>query len=120
MTLVRPVRRFRLVLHLRALRRALARSLLLFAGPEKVDADLVAIDPSQLTAAISQTCGGQQQEKFLKLQSLDGAVDAELRAGLRNVFHHALAAPSAVDPHHMSGDAPLEYDALAFAPFCCH
>src|SRR3954463_1752298 len=65
---------FRLVLHLSALRCALASSLLLFAGFEKVDADLVAIDPSQLAAAISQTCGGQQQEKFLELQSLDGAV----------------------------------------------
>src|SRR4029078_8524796 len=107
-------------LALRDLRRALGRPFFPVAGLEEIDADLVAIDPGQLAAAIGKAGGGQQQEELLELQALDGTFDAELRAGFRDVFHHALSAPSAVDTHHMRGDATFEYDALAFALFCRH
>ena len=66
------------------LRAALGRRrlLLLVALLEEIDADLVAIDPGQLAAAIGKAGGGQQQEELLELKPFDGTFDAELRAGL--------------------------------------
>src|ERR1700681_2407897 len=54
------------------------------------------------------------------MQPLDGSFHGELRAGLGNVFHGAIAPPGPVDAHHMRTDAAFEYDALALAPFCHH
>ena len=92
--------------------------LLLVALLEEIDADLIAIDPGQFAAAIGQSGGRQQQEEFLQMQPLDRAFHRELCAGLGNVFHDAVAAPGAVDAHHVRGDAAFERDALALAPFC--
>src|SRR5258705_4529565 len=62
----------------RGLRQTTLRCLfLLVAGLEEVDADLIAVDPGQLAAAVCQTSGRQQQEEFLEMQSLDGAIDSE-------------------------------------------
>src|SRR4051794_19809925 len=52
------------------------------------------------------------------MQPLDRTFDRQLGAGLGDVFHDAIAAPGAVDTHHVSRDAPLEYDAFAPAPLC--
>src|ERR1700689_1283534 len=85
----------------RGLRRTTPRRLfLLVAGFKEIDADLVAVDPGQFATAIGETRGGQQQEEFLEMQSIDGAFDREFGAGLRNVFHRAIAPPGAVDAHH--------------------
>ena len=46
--------------------KSVARPLLLFAGLEEVDADLVAIDPGELAAAVGQSRRRQQQEEFLR------------------------------------------------------
>ena len=53
------------------------------------------------------------------MQALDRTFHRQLGAGLGNVFHDAVAAPGAVDAHHMGGDAAFERHALALAPFCC-
>src|SRR5215475_5177326 len=89
---------------------------------EEVDADLVAIDPSQLAAPVGQSGGRQQQKKFLEVQALDRALDGELGAGLGDVLHRALAPPGPVDSHHMGRYPALEDDAIAFASFGarCH
>src|ERR1700738_4982705 len=92
--------------------------LFLVALLQEIDADLVAVDPTELAAAVGEAGGRQQQEEFLQVQALDGAVDREFGAGLRNVFHRAFTPPGAVDAHHMRGDPTLECDALALAPFC--
>ena len=52
------------------------RLLLLVAGFEEIDADLIAVDPGQLAAAVGQAGGRQQQEEFLEMQPLDGTFDA--------------------------------------------
>src|SRR5947209_20409705 len=101
---------------LRPGRDAAPRGLLLVALPEEIDADLVAIDPGQLATAIGKARRRQQQEEFLQMQALDGTFDRQLGTGLGNVFHGAIAPPGAVDGHHVSRDAPLEYDPLPPAP----
>src|SRR5580698_4959401 len=100
--------------------RPLAGLLLLFALLEEGDADLVAIDPGQLAAAIGQARGRQQQEEFLQMQPFDGTLDGEFRTGLRDVFHLAIAPPGAVDAHHVRSEAALKRDALALAPLGPH
>src|SRR5258706_395177 len=115
MTVVRPISRRS---DFDGLRRAAPRWLLLFVALlQEIDADLVTIDPGQLTAPVGEACGRQQQEEFLEVQPLDGTVDGELRADLRNVFHRAFAPPGAVDTHHMRGYPAFEGDALTPAPF---
>src|ERR1700733_4234698 len=94
--------------------------LLLFALLEEGDADLVAIDPGQLAAAIGEARGRQQQEEFLQMQPFDGTLDGEFRTGLRDVFHLAIAPPGAVDAHHVRSEAALKRDALALAPLGPH
>src|SRR5436190_3199990 len=97
--------------------RGAARSLpLLVAGFEEIDADLVAVHPGKLAAPIGKAGRRQQQEKLLQMQPLDRTFHRQLGAGLGDVFHDAITAPGAVDTHHVSRDAPLEYDALAPAP----
>src|ERR1700749_1994013 len=51
------------------------------------------------------------------MKAFDGAFDGQLGAGLGDVLHGAVAPPGAVDPHHEGGNAALEGDAFAFAPF---
>src|ERR1700744_6245973 len=82
-------------------------------------ADLVAIDPGQLAAAVGQPGRRQQQEELLQMEALDRALDGELGAGLGHVLHGAIAAPGAVDAHHMCRYSALEGDAVALAPFGC-
>src|ERR1700734_3775754 len=90
--------------------------LLLVAGLEKINADLVAIHPCEFAPAIGKTRRRQQQKEFLQMQSFDRALDRQLGAGLGNVFHGAVAAPRAVDAHHLRGKSPLKRDALTPAP----
>src|SRR5215470_13824193 len=93
--------------------RGAAGGLPLVALPQEVDADLVAIDPGELAAAIGKAGRRQQQEEFLQVQALDGTLDRQLGAGFGDVLHGAVAPPGAVDGHHVSRNAPLEYDPLA-------
>src|SRR5271157_5749733 len=82
---------------------------------QKLDADFFAGYPDQLASAICKTGRGQQQEEFLEIQSFDGVLDDQPRAGLRHVDHLATAAPGAVDPHDKYVDAALEIDAFVFS-----
>src|SRR5215813_12230159 len=77
---------------------------LLVAMLEESHADLIAIDPGELAAAVGEAGRRQQQEEFLQVKALDRDLDGELGAHLRDVFHHAITAPSAVDSHHMRRD----------------
>src|SRR5262249_7248373 len=98
-------------------RRGAARHfLLLVALLEESHADLVAIDPGKLAAAVGQTGGGPEKGEFPQMKSLDGTLHGELGAGLGAVLHGAVAPPSAVDPHHVSGDPAFEGDTFALAP----
>src|SRR2546423_4531467 len=92
------------------LRAALAGLLLLVALLEEIDADLVAIDPGQLTAAVGEAGGRQQQEEFLQMQTLDGAFDGQLGPGLGDVFHDTFAPPGTIDAHHVRRITALECD----------
>src|SRR5882757_188981 len=103
-----------------SLRAASGRLLLLVALFQKIDADLVAIDPCQLAAAIGQSCGRQQQEKFFQMQAFDRTLDSELGAGLGHIFHGAVAPPGAVDAHHVRGYAALKCVTIAPASFRRH
>src|SRR5438270_13686701 len=95
-------------------------ALFVLGGLDEVDAYRVAIDPGELAAPISQPGRRQQQEEFLQVQPFHRTIDGELGAGLRNIFHGAVAAPGAVDSHHMRVDAAFEGDSLALAAFCDH
>src|SRR3954447_9815602 len=99
---------------------ATSDSSFLLGGLDEIYADRVAIDPGQLAAPVRQASGREQQEKLFQGEPLDRAFDGELGAGLRNVFHGAIAAPGAVDAHHVRLEAALEGNALAFAAFCNH
>src|SRR5580693_8117716 len=101
-------------------RRAPALPFLFVAWLEEIDPDLVAVDPGELAAAIGKSGGRQQQEELLQMQSFDRALDGELRTGLGDVFHDAVAPPGAVDAHHVRGYPALEGDAFALAPFGRH
>src|ERR1700748_1039691 len=98
------------------------RLFLLVALLEEGHADLVAIDPGELAAAVGKAGRRQQQEELLQVKPLDGSLDGELGAGLGNVLHCAIAAPGAVDAHHMRRNPALEGDAIALAPLgrACH
>src|SRR4051812_31586615 len=84
------------------------RLFLLVAELEKVDADLVAIDPGELAAPVREPGGRQQQKKFLQMQAFDRAVDGQLGAAVGDVLHGAVAPPGAVDTHHLGRDPALE------------
>src|SRR3954468_2255251 len=105
---------------LRRLAGAASHPFLLHGSLDEVDADLVAIDPRQFATAVGKAGGRQQQEKFFQVEPLHRAFDDELGAGFRNVFHGAIAAPGAVDAHHVRIEAALEGNALAFAAFWNH
>src|SRR5579872_3699549 len=90
----------------------------LVAGLEKIDSDLVAIDPGKFASAIGKPRRRQQQKEFLQVQSLDRALDCQLGPGLGNVFHDAIAAPRAVDAHHVRVKSALERDTLTSASLC--
>src|SRR5258708_23931497 len=96
---------------------ALARFLLLVALFEEIDADLIAVDPGELAAAVRKTRGRQQQEEFLEVQTLDRALHRELGAGLGDVFHHTIGSPGTVDTHHVRREPAFECDAVTLAPF---
>ena len=64
---------------------------LLLAGLQEGDADLVAIDPGELAAPVGEAGGRQQQEEFLQVQALDRALDRQLGAGLGDVLDGAVA-----------------------------
>src|SRR3954463_10240235 len=84
------------------------RLFLLVAELEKVDADLVAIDPGELAASVRKSGGRQQQKKLLQMQAFDRAVDGQFGAAVGDVLHGAVAPPGAVDTHHLGRDPALE------------
>src|ERR1700756_2651705 len=94
-----------------------ARLFLLLARSQEGYSHLVAIDPGQLAPAVGKPGRRQQQEKLLQVKSLDRAIDSEFSAALGDVLQDAVAAPGAVDTHHMRGNPALEDDAIALAPF---
>src|SRR5664279_2142445 len=49
-------------------RTTMRRLFLLVGGSQEIDADLIAVDPGQLAAAVGQAGRRQQQEKFLEMQ----------------------------------------------------
>src|SRR3954464_13605605 len=95
------------------------RLFLLVAELEKVDADLVAIDPGELAASVRKSGGRQQQKKLLQMQSSHRAVDGQLGAAVGDVLHGALAAAGTVDTHHLGRDPALENNpaVAALVPF---
>src|SRR4029450_1396860 len=56
--------------------------------------------PLTLTSsAIGQPGRRQQQEEFLEIEALDGALDGKRRVVIRDGVQHAVASPGAVDGH---------------------
>jgi hypothetical protein len=90
---------------------------LFFDRFEEVDANLIAIDPSELAAPICFSHGRKHQEKLLHGKTLNRTVDCKSSAGIRHILHCAGPPPSTVDRHHVSGKSPLKYDTMCLALF---
>ena len=89
----------------------------LVARFEEKDANLIAIDPGELTAPVRVSHSRKQQKKFLEGKTFDRAVDGQSSAGLRYILHSAGPPPSTVDGHHVGGKSPLKYDTLCLPEF---
>src|SRR6185437_8909118 len=87
---------------------------------QKTDAELFALNPGELAAAVGEAGGRQQQKEFLQVDAFDRTLHREFGARLRDVLHHAVAPPGAVDSHHMRVDSAFKHDAVARAPFRRH
>src|ERR1700722_9787514 len=86
----------------------------LFARQE-FNADLLAGHAHQAATAVRQTRRRQQQKEFLEVQSFEGSLDAQPRAALRHVEHHAVPAPGSIYSHDENRDAALEIDTLVLS-----
>jgi hypothetical protein len=93
---------------------------LLGALSQKCRADLLAIDPGQLAATERQSCGRQQQEEFLEIDTLDRTLDDKACARLGHVHDAATAAPCAVNGHEPDRETALERDAASIWFFRGH
>jgi hypothetical protein len=79
---------------------------------------LISVHPGQLAAAVGQPGRGKQQEQFLQVEPFDRVIDRQLSAAIRDIFHHAVAAPGAIDGHHLRSMAPIKYDPMVFSLLC--
>jgi hypothetical protein len=88
------------------------RSALFVPLSDKCDPDLVAVDPCQRTAPVSQSGRGKQKEELRQLKSLDRGHDCQRCIRFGNIVDHAVPAPRAINRHQLHGHAVLEFHAL--------
>jgi hypothetical protein len=84
---------------------------------DETDANLIAIDPSQLANAGMLSHGRKHKEKLFQGKTLDRAADGQLSARLRNILYCARTLPRTIDRHHVRGEPALKYDTMCLAVF---
>ena len=80
--------------------------LLLVAGLRKLTPIWSPLTQASSQRRYARPVDDSSRKNSLQMQALDRAFDGQLGAGLRDVFHGALAPPGAVDAHHVRAGMP--------------
>jgi hypothetical protein len=83
---------------------------------DETDANLIAIDPSQLATLVCFPMD-EAQGKTLSGEDPRRAADGQLSARLRNILYCARTLPRTIDRHHVRGEPALKYDTMCLAVF---
>src|SRR2546429_1684715 len=85
--------------------------LLLFIGRfYETDANLIAVDPSQLATPVCFPHCRKHKEKLLQGKTFDRAAHGQFSARFRNILHCTWTLPRTVDRHQIRGEPTLEHD----------